>query len=152
MEKVKDTVSEFMKFFGRVQTDPILYDDHLGMTLAIDTEDLLRSFCDFLEQRQETRPHETIVNGTKWTSVEDEPLADITIERDEKSTSVTYDNYLVGVDMLFAVPLGNGEYSICRGYIEDDGSIQESFQSGENEWWGYSLEDVTHYMQIFNPK
>lgn len=95
---------------------------------------------------------DAIVNGTKWRSVEEEPLADITIERDEKSTTVTYDNYLVGVDMLFAVPLGNGEYSICRGYIEDDGSIQESFQSGENEWWGYSLEDVTHYMQIFNPK
>ena len=90
--------------------------------------------------------------GTKWTSVEDEPLADITIKRDGMSTTVTYDNYLVGVDMLFAVPLGNGEYSICRGYIEDDGTIQESFQSGDNELWGYSLQDVTHYMQIFNPE
>ena len=87
-----------------------------------------------------------------WTKVEDKPLADITIERNGMTTTVTYDNYLVGVDMLFAVPLMNGEYSICRGYIDDDASIQESFQSGENEWWGYSLEDVTHYMQIFNPK
>ena len=101
---------------------------------------------------QKSGQHETIVNCTKWTRVDDAPLADITIERDKKSITVIYDNYLVGVDMLFAVPLGNGEYSICRGYIEDDGSIQESFQSGENEWWGYSLEDVTHYMQIFNPK
>lgn len=87
-----------------------------------------------------------------WTSVNEKPLADITIQRDGMTTTVTYDNYLVGVDMLFAVPLRNGEYSICRGYIDDNGSIQESFQSGENEWWGYSLEDVTHYMQIFNPE
>ena len=93
-----------------------------------------------------------VISKNIWVSVDEKPLADITIERDGMTTTATYDNYLVGVDMLFAVPIGNGEYSICRGYIDDDGSIQESFQSGENEWWGYSLEDVTHYMQIFNPE
>lgn len=91
-------------------------------------------------------------NKTDWVSVENAPLADINIKIDGISKTVTYDNYLVDVDMLFAVPLMNGEYSICKGFIDENGDIQETFQSGDYEWWGYSLEDVTHYMQIFNPK
>ena len=119
--------------------------------LAFKINSLLFGGDEFVD-REDVEAVRRVIAKNIWVSVDEKPLADITIERDGMTTTVTYDNYLVGVDMLFAVPLRDAEYSICRGYIDDDGSIQESFQSGENEWWGYSLEDVTHYMQIFNPE
>lgn len=91
--------------------------------------------------------------GVNWVSVEDKPLADITIEfHNTTSPTVTIENYVCDIDMLFAVPLWRGQYAICRGYITPDGDIYEQTVTGNGEWWGYSLDVVTHYAKIFNPK
>ena len=110
-------------------------------------EDIVELMKDYARQKCKEQ------RNLRWNNVKDEPLADITTEEkdDGKGTRIIYENFLVNVDMLFAVPRKSGKYAICRGYLDEGANIIECGGEFDHPWC-YSLEDVTHWMQIFPPK